>query len=646
MEDKELQEQEEFSLEDIIREFSDHPIPKQEEVTEEVPAEEEASESAYAAEAAALKEELGVSDEVSQILAQAEDLIAHETPEPVVAPEPIEVTLPLPVEETEEEVTEETEEEALTETVEEEAGEEDHSDEEADSEEEPAQPKKKRSGWLIALISLVLLADLCIGGYLFYERYYLQTIYDMNLNGVEDKLTVSLNTTVDEELLTVYCTDTYGNTLKQSVENGKAVFEGLKSATSYKITVQISGLHKLIGETTGTHVTSEQTTIAGFTAATGSEDGSVILNFTIQGQDSSDWKVTYKADGEEEKSVTFSGHMVTINGLTVGSKYTFRLEPVKPLFLAGTDTVEYTATSIIYAEDLVIEGIQAGTLIASWKAPEGSSVKSWTVRCYNDTGYDKTITVEDTKVSFPDIDVASAYTIEVNATGMTMGIRGYVSANSVTVKSLRVNDSNHNQLSLSWEFDGTAPQGGWLILYSIDGSTEQQVVKCAETNGVIFPVVPGSHYAISIQSADGNTVFGGQTEFTAPEALSFSGYLLTAANMEFKMCKTPSIAEWTQYNVPAADYKTTYAIGENASFAVHLNHEYNTSADEIVTLFVIRDASGKIVSTATQSRTWTSMWYRGFGRINIPALPQSAGEYTLEVYFNSALAHTQSFSMA
>ena len=79
---------------------------------------------------------------------------------------------------------------------------------------------------------------------------------------------------------------------------------------------------------------------------------------------------------------------------------------------------------------------------------------------------------------------------------------------------------------------------------------------------------------------------------------------------------------------------------------MHLNHEYNTSADEIVTLFVIRDASGKIVSTATQSRTWTSMWYRGFGRINIPALPQSAGEYTLEVYFNSALAHTQSFSRA
>ena len=46
MEDKELQELEEFTLEDIIREFSDHPIPEpaEEPAQEEAPAEETAVE--------------------------------------------------------------------------------------------------------------------------------------------------------------------------------------------------------------------------------------------------------------------------------------------------------------------------------------------------------------------------------------------------------------------------------------------------------------------------------------------------------------------------------------------------------------------------------------------------------------------------
>ena len=37
MEEKELLEQEEFTLEDIIREFSDHPVPPKEEPAEEEP---------------------------------------------------------------------------------------------------------------------------------------------------------------------------------------------------------------------------------------------------------------------------------------------------------------------------------------------------------------------------------------------------------------------------------------------------------------------------------------------------------------------------------------------------------------------------------------------------------------------------------
>ncbi len=615
--------------------------PEEEEVAEVAVVEEESN---LEAEAAAIQEELGVTEEVSHMLAQAENLIAHETPEGVVAPEPVEITVPA----AEEEEPEEAEEIPAAE-------EESPADEEVltvmetDAEEEVKEaeqaPKKSRKGWLAAIVVVLLAAVIGVSGYLFYQHYYLQTVLAINLTGTEDRLTVQLNTQVSDELLTVLCTDTYGNTIRKNVVNGIATFQDLKPSTRYKISVEISGFHKLIGATTGVHVTSDQTSIVSFTAATGSEDGSVILNFTVQGPDTGEWKVTYTADGEEEKSITFSGRMVTLNGLTIGKEYTFRLEPTTPLYMVGEDTVTYTASAIVYAENLAIQGFRGNAMTVTWKAPENVTVNNWVVRCYNDVGFDKTITVTDTTAVFEDLDSSAAYTVEVNAAGMTLGTRAFVSANSVSVTNIQVDDSNRNQLSVSWSFEGTAPEGGWLLLYSIDSSEAQQVVKCGENSGVIAPIVPGSRYTIAIQPANGSTVFGGTYSYEAPAAQVFSGYLLTASNMEFRMCKTPAKADWTQYDVPAADYTTTFAVGSNASFAVKIHHEYNTSPDIIVTLFVIRDAEGKIVSTATQSRTWTSMWYRGFGRINIPALPQTPGNYTVEIYFNGTSVTSQQFTM-
>ena len=75
---------------------------------------------------------------------------------------------------------------------------------------------------------------------------------------------------------------------------------------------------------TGTEMfnTEAQTNVVSFTAITGTEDGSVVLSFTVDGPEKSpDWTVYYTTEGEEEKSVTFSGRMVTLNGLTIGKEY-------------------------------------------------------------------------------------------------------------------------------------------------------------------------------------------------------------------------------------------------------------------------------------------------------------------------------------
>ena len=84
MEDKELQELEEFTLEDIIREFSDHPIPEQEEAAEDKAAEEVAVEEA--AEETAVEEvaveQTAAEEEITEVAVEEATIeeVTEETP--------------------------------------------------------------------------------------------------------------------------------------------------------------------------------------------------------------------------------------------------------------------------------------------------------------------------------------------------------------------------------------------------------------------------------------------------------------------------------------------------------------------------------------------------------------------------------------
>jgi len=571
------------------------------------------------------QEESSETDDTADILAQADDLIAHQLPDPVVAPEP--------GDETPQDAPDELDGD---ETSVEDAPEDDH-----------AKPRKHGgNSLLVGLIVGVLIGLLIIGGFLFYQNVFLQTVYDMTLGGTEDKLTVTLNSEIDDSLLTVLCTDAHGNTIRQSVSGGVATFTNLKPNTQYKIQVRIDGFHKLQGKTTETYTTASQTTIGSFYASTGHEDGSVILSFTVQGPDSNHWIVRYSAEGEDEKkSEPFTGHMVTLNNLTIGKLYTFTLEPVNELYLSGTESITHVPSKLVLAKDLHVVGLKNEGLTVEWSAPEGVSVPQWNVRCYNDAGYDKTLTVAEPKALFDGVDPASAYTIEVTAAGMTLSERTYLSANSITFQNVWVDGSSRNEIVVAWDYYGTEPEGGWLLLYTVDGSAEQKVVQCETNRGVIAPLLPGSKYVITVQPANGSTVFGGTLEYQAPEADMFSGYQVTANNITFSMCETPDVSNWDRYDVPEGDYKTSFAPGVSASFVMHLTRDYNESDDKIVTLFLIRDANGNLVSNAYESRTWTSMWYKGYGKLTIPFMPEAPGKYTVEIYFNGTSVTTQSFEI-
>ncbi|MBO5952554.1 MAG: fibronectin type III domain-containing protein [Oscillospiraceae bacterium] len=597
-----------------------------------------------------------LSSDASDILAHADDLIAHETPEPAVAPDPIDIPMPppivlapdVPVVDTldagdmqvdascEKASMEHPSSVAVAPAIEE-----DYDDEYDDYDGSYAD---KKAGKRIAVIILValLLAGLAFGGYLFFKNYYLQNISSLTLEVVEDQLRVNVTTDVDHDLLTVVCTDTYGNKLTAPVVDGVAVFTGLNPNTLYSVKVEISGLHKLTGDVTDGFTTPVQTNIVNFSAVTGNTAGSAILSFTVDGMDSESWSVTYSAEGEAEKTETFTGHMVSISGLTVGKTYTFRLKPQDELYIVGAEQVEYTASEPVYAEDLNFTGATGNSISVAWKAPAQSQVTSWIVRCYNNAGYDQTITTSDTSATFTGVDPKVAHTVDVTAEGMSAGKRCYMTANATTVTDAAATVTGPTSISVSWKSEQAMK---WVVMYTVDGSAQQGMVRTDTTSAVISPIVPGATYSIQIQVEDGTTVFGGSITLQTPAAKAFEGYLVTAANMTFRMCRTPNVANWTHANVAAGDYTDSFKVGEKASFVVNMSRSYNMSNDIITTMYVIRDASGRLISSETSSQTWTSMWYRRYCELDVPTIPTEPGEYTIEIFFNGASAHNQVFQI-
>ncbi len=634
----------------------------------EVPPEEDLSfmeaedETVPTEESAADLEDAPVTEEVAEMLAQVDELVAHELPEPPVAPEPIEIPFPAPI------VTEAEEAPVTDEEVPAEAAEESEAEQaEASAEEAPApeaeqaeeeeltvvgtpsdqrySPKPEQrfnpKPLIIILIILALLAGSCAAGYYYYKNIYLQSIDTLQITGSVDELMVSVVTEADEMLLTVICTDTYGNTRKTAVIGGKAVFSELNPSTQYKISVEISGFHKLTGNTTGNFVTGMETKVLGFYAVMGPEDGSVALNFNTSGPTTDDWTITY-TDGKTTSSMDFTGNAVTVTGLKVGVKYHFTLSSKEELYLTGTTELDYIAQQLVVAQALTIDSCGGGKLHAVWTLLEGMSTDSWTVRCFNDAGYDETVVTDVMEVTFENLDHATGYTITVMAAGMNQLATASVTATPVTIPQINT-DVKTSGIDVSWECEGTVPQEGWVVSYTINGSTPQ-IITCTETTATLN-YYPGCQYQIEVRPQDDVTYFSSPVSFDTPKAEPFDAHWIQADELKFSMVLTPDEKNWDKWDLDDDSYRTTFQPGEKASFLVEVLADRNYIQEDMVIDYIVWDENGIPVSKATQYDKWVDMWDWIYGEFDIPSLPTQAGTYVMEVYFNDMLAGTQEFTI-
>ncbi len=498
---------------------------------------------------------------------------------------------------------------------------------------------KSGKGWIVAVVILLVLALLAVGGYGFYKHYYQQSVRGLTVQPYEDQATVVVDTEIDPALLTVICTDIYGSSQSLPLVNGQAVFTGLLPDTQYKIQLEITGFHELIGSTSTTFATPALTTISNFSATTGNEDGSVILTFDTTGLATEDWIIKYSAPEEETQSVSFSGTTVIINGLTVGKTYSFELLPAAELYMDGENTLEFTASAILLASDLTIADLSDNTMTVSWTAPEDATVETWLVRCYSDDGTMETLETSETTASFPNIDATKAYTVEVTAKGMTQSVRAHMTANPAVITGLNVNANDPAKLEIRWNFEGNAPEGGWIVLYSIDGRETKEVLRCDEPVAVISPKIPGATYHLTIQAANGSYIFNNKQSYTVAEAEKFydSRYQFKSDYSTYSLCNTP-----TKENLKLNDLKklgsaTSFKLEKPISIVIKSVGHYLMGGNVDV-LYVIRDAEGNVITelTAEEQINWDKFWTGRYpyGILNIPKVPTETGTYTLHLYFN------------
>ena len=552
----------------------------------------------------------GVTAEVAQILAQADELIEHELPEPAVAPAPIDVPIPPPLsaqaeepeesENPEEEVPAPATEPVVEETMEIPAP--IPAEPEEEDEHRPiAPPRFHVSRRMIGLCAaLVLLLGLCFGVYFYYQHHYLQTIDTLTIQGDYDKVTVLIRSDADESLLSVSCSDSYGNTLHAAVIDGKATFSGLKPNYQYRIQVHISGRHKLMGSVSGTYTasypedyfqtisnlsatstdtqitvtlqtdadeklltvlctdpagvtqklpvangkatfsgltpntlytlrlqiqgehelkgqtsvsceTKEQIRIQHMQFITGSQDGSLLVQIHADG-DPGLWTVYYGVEGQEPQSITIASNQFELYNLQVGAEYFFRLE-APGAYLSGETVWPYIPQALLLPQDIRITSCGNGAVGLEWSASNGSANTMWQIHCFNNAGFDQTITVAGNAAHIENLDDSQSYTITITAQGMSKGDTISVTANPVSITDFAVENVTGETMDLVWSFDGNAPADGWIITYCVDGG-EQVQLPCAESRATL-PLTSGAVYEFHVSPATEATCINGDYRYTA-----------------------------------------------------------------------------------------------------------------------------------
>lgn len=591
---------------------------------------------------------------VEDMLAQADELIAHELPEPPIAPDPIDVPMPERIY-----FDPEPEDTDLWEEIE--------ADEEPQIEPvvaaaippqrtEPATPKKEVSDpiirrqfpWKTVAVTLAIIATICacFGCYYFYQNYYLQTIDELTLDYKGDTVSVKVMTSVDPELLTVVCSDSYGNTMRGKPEAGIAIFRDLDPQTHYTIHLEISGWHKLVGAVTDSFTTDPQTQITLLTAQIGNTDGSVLIHFETSGPAVDNWIISYSSAENHglPNQIHFQGNTAEIADLAIGTTYVFTLSRADGMALAGQTSVQYTAQQILLAQNPIITRWDSELLSVQWEAPENRQDILWEVHCYNANGYSQRVTTMDLTASFSGMATDVECTVEIYAKDMPSCVGITAPANPITVQQFTCEETEDGMLQITWDYLGEVSAEGWAVVYSMNGSSETELNS--DENKITLSLVPGGEYTIRVEAIHCGMQFGGEYSYICPEAEAFNQWGITGDDLTGALCIRPEGDSWTPEDIEENMYTASFTGEQSIAIVLTSQVTPENTQESFAVRYIICDSEGNPISVVFREIRWEDVWNENICALDIPEHPDAAGEYTIHIYINGQYVGQWAFSIS
>ena len=496
--------------------------------------------------------------------------------------------------------------------------------------------RKKITKWLPTVLAVVLVLALAGAAvWFFFIRTGTLTIDAMEATErTTNSITVSIETQEAKDSFEVVCTDAYGNVTRQPYTGEPNVFTDLAAGTQYTISVEGLKRESIAGVSSISTSTKSTTNIVSFTVnrITASE---MDLSFVVDGTEPEEWTVSYGPTGGQVESRVFTGHTVTLTGLEPDTDYTVTLTDPADLQLTGATSATGHTIPSVSITDIRAQFIGNNTATLTWEFT-GDAPESWTLTTTGTDGYSDAQTVTENTATLENLKAGETYTILITSDSMVRAVSTTIAPNDLTITELTAKPNETGGLDVAWMCEASSEDTQWLVVYTLEGQ-ESAVEQVTDTSVTLSGLIPAGKYTITIEEASGKPV-GGETttEVTLPEAEEFHDYGFGTAYVSTWL--KPNKENWTSRDL--ATIRTSFSAGETLAFACQSNSTVQSSDDTVTALLVVRDSDGNVVDYYSGQETWSNMWSNKLYVGELTRMPETAGDYTLEIYFNGKLVDT------
>lgn len=508
-----------------------------------------------------------------------------------------------------------------------------------DAEEEEIQEEKEgMPTWkkvLITLIVLLVLAGSVTGLYFFKT----DTISNMQSQVLSS---TSIQVTADTKYgsgMDVVCSTAAGEVSRLPYAEGGVTFTDLSPNTTYSFEMESTAKKLLLGGKTSSGKTNQMTNLTSFSATEISAISATIA-LSGTGPTPENWVVTLTPDAGEAIVVESPNTEIFVEGLTPATNYYVSIAKSDGDILGGTTTCSFQTMGYTTLNSFGTVDVTTTSTTIEWFY-EGTVPDNWTITCIGDDGTETTQDVagSETSCTLDGLTSGVTYTITIDCPSIFPTELSTISVGipSVTITDMSYDQGENDEIIVSWEYTGDITPESWSISYEYisNEAVTPTLISSDENSVTLTGLVPKSDYIIKVVEADGFTV-GGGTEITVSTkgAKEFDGYGVKDVSISLQLAG----GDGTKV--------TSFTTTDLMKFAIQASYEVTEENKEVATTYVIRDSEGKPAFVYNGSKNWSGTWTTVEHKGEIPDMPQRAGEYSFEVYFDGALIAETDFSVS